>query len=70
MVSDFRFDPVIENGRPVVARARMRLSLVAAEQADKSLRVSIENVTFPDPEGDAAQAAPTDRVWMTVTLVR
>lgn len=51
MVDGFRFEPVLQDGRPVVARARMRLSLVAQELPDRSLRVGIENVTFPDPDG-------------------
>lgn len=63
MVDGFRFEPVLVEGRPVVARARMRLSLVASELPDKSLRVGIENVTFPDPDGAERPAdAPLLRV--------
>ena len=62
MVRGFRFEPVVEGGRAVVARARMRLALVASELPDKSLRVSIENVTFPDPDGTPSVQAGVPRV--------
>lgn len=63
MIDGFRFEPVLVEGRPVVARARMRLSLVASELPDKSLRVGIENVTFPDPDGTERPAdAPVLKV--------
>lgn len=57
LVSGLRFEPVLEDGRPVIARAHMRLALVASELPDKSLRVGIENVTFPEPGVGADEAA-------------
>lgn len=64
MIDGFSFEPVVVDGRPVVARARMRLSLVAGELADKSLSVGIENVTFSDPDGIER---PADAPLLTVT---
>lgn len=63
MVEAFRFEPVLVDGRPVLARARMRLALVASELPDRSLRVAVENVTFPDPDGTER---PADAPVLTV----
>lgn len=54
IVKGFEFEPVHVDGKRVIARTKMRLSLSAQEQADKSLKVAIDNVTFPtDPDTPA-----------------
>lgn len=45
-VRGWRFEPVLVDGKPVTAEARMRVTLVAREQGD-GLRVGIDNVIFP-----------------------
>lgn len=46
-VARFRFEPIVERGKPVTATARMWLNLVATPRADGDLDVSIEHVGFP-----------------------
>lgn len=59
MVSKFRFAPVVENGKPINARARMRLSLVASKLPDGSMRVGVEHVSFPTGSDDKPEPLPS-----------
>ncbi len=45
-VRGWRFEPVLVDGKPVTAEARMRVTLAAHEQGD-GLRVGVDNVIFP-----------------------
>jgi hypothetical protein len=58
MAESFRFEPVLVDGRPVVARTRMRMHLVARTVEGGDLAVTVEHVGFPDGEGE--QARPAD----------
>lgn len=49
-VRGWTFEPVQVDGKPVIARARMRVTLLAQEDADGFV-VSIDNVTFPPLRG-------------------
>lgn len=60
MAEGLRFEPVLVGGKPVIARTRMRLHLVAEPMDDGNLRVSVEHVGFPEDEGDEKQRGPTD----------
>lgn len=51
MATSLRFEPVLVDGKPVIARTRMRLHLVAEPMDDGNLRVSVEDVGFPS-EGE------------------
>lgn len=47
----FRFEPVLVDGKPVIARTRMRLHLVAEPVGEGGLQVKVEHVGFPEGEG-------------------
>ena len=55
MAEGLRFEPVLVDGKPVIARTRMRLHLAAEPMGDGNLRVSVEHVGFPD-DGDDREA--------------
>jgi hypothetical protein len=49
-IRTWRFDPVLENGQPIRARAYMRLALVAMrERHSDKVTLGIRNVHFVDP---------------------
>lgn len=53
-VSGWRFEPILEDGRPVNAIARMQLRLVAINEAgEDGTRIGIRQVWFTDPPGAA-----------------
>lgn len=54
-----RFEPVLVDGRPVIARTRMRLHLVAEPIGDGQLQVGIDHVGFPDEDGETRVPAGT-----------
>ena len=56
LADSFRFEPVQVDGRPVIARTRMRMHLVAEPAGDGQLKVSVEHVGFPDGEAPASDA--------------
>lgn len=56
-VRTWRFEPIVEAGRPVKARAPMVLRLAATEAADGSMEVRIEDVFFPLSKQEKARAA-------------
>lgn len=60
MAEGLRFEPVLVDGKPVVARTRMRLHLAAVPQEDGNLRVGIEHVGFPDDDGSTTMRAGTE----------
>lgn len=48
----WRFEPISEDGRPVIAKGRLSLALVAArEEGSKSNKFGIRHVQFLDPPG-------------------
>lgn len=57
LADSLRFEPVLEDGRPVIARTRMRMHLVAEPMGDGQLKVHMEHVGFPDGEEDARGAS-------------
>lgn len=59
MAEGLRFEPVLVDGKPVIARTRMRLHLAAEPMDDGNLRVSVEHVGFPDDDGEAKAPAGT-----------
>jgi hypothetical protein len=61
LAEGFRFEPVLVDGRPVIARTRMRMHLVAEPIADGELRVAVEHIGFPDDEEDSGRTLPPDR---------
>lgn len=46
-VRSWRFEPVLVQGQPVTARARMRVTLAARDLGNEQYAVSVDNVTFP-----------------------
>lgn len=55
-VRSWRFEPVIEDGRPVKAKGLMQLSLVARrEKGDDMATFAIRGVQFLDPPGAATE---------------
>ena len=56
-IRTWRFEPIVEDGRPVNARARMQLSLLAFRAPDQDgMRLAFEKVQFVDPEPSAPPA--------------
>jgi TonB family protein len=53
----FRFEPVLVDGKPVIARTRMRMHLVAEPVGDGDLQLKVEHVGFPEGEGEASPVA-------------
>ena len=49
-VRSWRFEPVLVGGKPVLAQTQMRVTL-AAETIGDTYRVSVDNVTFPQTQG-------------------
>lgn len=68
-VKSWRFDPVLVDGKPVVARTRMRITLLASEQ-DGGYSISIDNVTFPRTHGAVEVDAPRERSLRMVSRPR
>ena len=66
-VRGWSFEPIQVDGQPVIARARMRVTLLAQERPDGFV-VSVDNVTFP-PLRDAVvpDAKPEARLRMLKT---
>lgn len=52
LAEGFRFEPVLVDGKPVIARTRMRMHLVAEPLEDGNLKVGVEHVGFPEGEGE------------------
>lgn len=53
----WRFEPVLENGKPVATTGEMELDLVAVrDEASGTAQFAIERVTFPDNPGRKALA--------------
>lgn len=49
-IRQWRFEPIIEEGRPVIAIAQLRVKLIAAtERASKQTRLGFLDVRFADP---------------------
>ncbi len=63
-ISGWRFEPILEDGRPVNAIARMQLRLVAINEAgEDGTRIGIRQVWFTDPPGAApATGVPASRI--------
>ena len=59
MAEALRFEPVRVDGKPVIARTRMRMHLVAEPMGDGNLKVSIDHLGFPDADGDTRIPAGT-----------
>lgn len=59
-VKQWRFDPVLVDGKAVRARTRMRITLLASEQ-EGGFSISIDNVTFPRTHGAAEVDAARQR---------
>lgn len=56
-VNDWRFEPIAIEGRPVIAKTRMRLSLRAVPVAEE-FRLQVSNVWFGEPERRHQMAPP------------
>ena len=53
----WRFEPILEDGRPVTAKGQLQLSLVAAHgKGDRGASFGIRSVRFLDPPGTAVYA--------------
>lgn len=46
-VRAWRFEPVLVQGKPVTAKARMRVTLAARQLGEERYAVTVDNVTFP-----------------------
>lgn len=56
-VRGWRFEPIIQDGRPVNARGRLQLSLVAArERGNDTATFAIRGVQFLDPPGATSES--------------
>lgn len=60
LAEGFRFEPVRVDGRPVIARTRMRLHLVAEPVANGQVRVGVEHVGFPEDGEGGERTLPPD----------
>lgn len=58
-VRGWAFEPVQVDGKPVVARTRMRVTLLAEERPE-GFAISIDNVTFPPLRGAVVPDAKAD----------
>lgn len=56
-VASWRFEPIVELGRPVIAKARVSLQLRAVELEDGGMQVSIADAFFPRSAAEQQQAA-------------
>ena len=62
-IRQWRFDPIVEDGQPVRARARMQLRLVAVRVPEQDgMRLGFEKVTFADDTQTPAR--PSDHARM------
>ncbi|WP_024891765.1 hypothetical protein [Luteimonas huabeiensis] len=50
IVPSWRFEPVVENGRPVPVRTQAHIGLRATRNEDGGLAIHLEGVGFPSPE--------------------
>lgn len=57
-VEAWRFEPVLVDGKPVVARTRMRLSLLAQDLGDGDYQLKVGSVGFGEPKPRPDQAPP------------
>jgi len=57
-VESWRFEPVVVDGRPVVARTRMRLALLARDRGDGDYVLKVESVGFGERKPRPGQAPP------------
>lgn len=57
-VRGWRFEPVLVQGQPVTARARMRITLAARDIGNEQYAVSVDNVTFPANDQAVMPDAP------------
>ena len=55
-VRTWRFEPVLIGGKPVVAHTQMRVTLAAQGSGD-AYRIAVDNVTFPQIQGEATDTA-------------
>jgi hypothetical protein len=58
MAQTFRFEPVLVDGRPVIARTGMRLTLAARELDAGRVQIAVDKVTFP--QGATREPTQTD----------
>lgn len=56
-VEQWRFEPVLVDGKPVIAKTRMQVQLLASPQGDDYV-VKVDNVTFGAPESRGALVLP------------
>ena len=54
-VAGWRFEPIVENGKPVIASTRMDLKLKAVPVEDDKMRLQVSSAWFGSPKIDQAQ---------------
>ena len=57
-VEQWSFEPILVEGKPVTAKTRMRLALLARPRADGSYELRVENVYFGDAKARGEVVAP------------
>lgn len=68
-VRQWKFEPVIVNGKPVRAQTNMRVTLAAYKEGE-DYRVKVDNVTFPGDAKGAVKADVEADVQGAVTISR
>ncbi len=54
-VTGWRFEPIVENGKPVIASTRMNLTLKAVPVDDDNMRLQVSSAWFGSPKIDQVQ---------------
>ncbi|WP_146907393.1 hypothetical protein [Arenimonas daejeonensis] len=62
-IRQWRFEPIVENGQPVRAKAYLSLALVVVRQpGEDGIRLGFEHVQFKDPPTQAAMQKASNRL--------
>ncbi|KIQ97338.1 hypothetical protein TI01_1130 [Lysobacter sp. A03] len=57
-IAQWRFEPIVVDGKPVIAKTRMRLSLEALPTPDEDYQLRLAGVWFGEPGRDVHHMAP------------
>ena len=68
-VAGWRFQPVVLDGKPAVARTKMRITLAARKLDPDHYQVTVDNVVFPGGPGRLASGANSQPIELTARSV-
>lgn len=57
-IAQWRFEPIVMDGKPVIAKTRMRLSLEALPTPGEDYQLRVSGVSFGEPTRDRHHVAP------------